>query len=228
MENETPSRRKISPVEVIAILGPILFVVIVLWPVMSSVPSVPRESKCMSNLQQLSKAMKMYKLDYKDYPETLCGHVRIKDGKTVDSEDVLNRSASYGNTSSVYPEYIRSIEGFHCPYSPVRRTDSIVELKKDGKTVKYYAFDSYDVYTPRRFKGVLRLGPDALRYSKPAKGASDDTVVTWCSYHNESRNAKNGVIILWLDGSTRALPAADVEGADGKSGTRWKTKPVRL
>lgn len=180
--------------------------------------------QCLWNLRQIASALNMYYMDYKCYPETLGGYVQTdENGKTT-----LFKNAGSMNSLNAY---IKDIKHFHCPSSKLIDTNAVVEINIDGKVRRYYAYDSYDVYTPGKVKGTVKVGVDSLRYNpslKDMKNPTDDTVVTWCSYHvglkstDENEQMVPVVPVLFLDGHTNLLPTAQVEGAGG---SRWSTKP---
>lgn len=219
---------------------------------LSTVHRTPRIVKCQANLHDIAMALKMYKEDSHIYPATLGGYVqRDKSGKVIPFENA-KPNAAHGD--GIYPMYIKSVKGLHCPMSPIARTDAVVTLKVGGKTREYYAYDSYDVYSPK--EGDQTVGQNELRYNRgwaespeavdkvepyPLSRSyrppeirnndykrqlrfgypPDDTVVTWCSYHEKLVNPRGVrlVPVLFLSGQVDLIPAADVDAC------KWRTRP---
>ncbi|MEN6371503.1 MAG: hypothetical protein ABFD64_05760 [Armatimonadota bacterium] len=197
---------------IVAILA-VVVVIAVLVPMFAYVDPISPKVTCMTNLHNIAIGFKMYEQDYKGFPESLAGYVEMDAGKAV----------HFRKSRGLYPEYIKVMKGFHCRLSPVERTDTVAEILVGGKVRRYYAYDSYDVYTPKESDGVVKLGTDALRYNPSlpgAKKAEDNTVITWCSYHREG-----GLPVLFYDGHSDICSAAAVEGNNGSVGSRWNTRP---
>jgi len=206
-------------VTISAVILKVIILIAVFYPMLiSRRHGIYRDSQCMVNLHDIAIAAKMYQQDYKAFPESLAGYVEMDAGKVVPLKQVKN-----GN--GLYPVYIRTPKGYHCPHSPVEQMDSVAEIKINGKVRRYYTYSSYDVYVPREPRGVVKIGPNSLRYN-PAlagdKNLKDDTIITWCSNHGRDR-----VLVLFLDGHVDKIPAASVEGTNGSIGSRWSTRPKR-
>lgn len=129
----------------------------------------PEFSVCPSNLRQIGAALKMYNYDHGGYPETLAGYVQYDtEGKVIPFDQ--------SKGSALVPNYVSSTYAkvFHCPQSPTMSMTAVAEVMTNGKMRKYYAYDSYDVYSPECVDDTARLGPDALRYTREwAKTVSD-------------------------------------------------------
>lgn len=131
-------------------------IVIFVYPIFPRMTDRGTMSRCMSNLHDIGMALKLYHQDYNSYPETLAGTAQIIDGKVVPLEK------SKGN--GLFPSYIRSITAFHCRFSPYDRTDEVVTVKTIDKTLKYYKYDSYDLFIAEQDRDKDRLYGDSLRY----------------------------------------------------------------
>lgn len=181
---------------------------------------------CLNNLRQIGRALRMYQDDYKSYPETLGGYVQTDaKGEVIPFEKAKSKSSLAGG------EYTKNTKVFNCPLSPTNKTDAVVEIRISGKTRRYYAYDSYDVYTPDRVDGMVKVGADALRYNSPLvdlKIPSNKTIVTWCGYHHKASDDSRVIApALFLDGHIKMLPIAQIQRIDGHGGVRWSVKPLK-
>jgi hypothetical protein len=59
-----------------------------------------------------------------------------------------------------------------------------------------------------------------LRFRAPSK----DAVVTWCSYHGAGK-LRGKDPVLFLSGTCDTIPAVEIEGLDGTTGSRWRVHP---
>ena len=117
---------------------------------------------CMANLQNIGAALKMYRMDERQYPPALYGY---------QEEDKKDASGALVPTTFLYKHYIRGKRDFVCPDNPVRddfglytrvfsgtsSPQQAVPLKRVPKAggsydlkpvtdarIAYFAFDSYD------------------------------------------------------------------------------------
>lgn len=245
-----------SLIELLTVIAIIAILAGIIFPVMGVVKARAKNVQCITNLHDVAMALKMFQQDNRRYPSTLAGTMQVDN-----NSDVIPLEQTRGD--ALYPEYMKSIKGFHCPLSPTTDTSALIILTDtDGETYHYYAYDSYDAFYPepvaagssvavnwaaRHYKpnwaptqaAVPPLSPyppgttdsaelqtfdykRQLRFRQP----SDDTVVTWCSYHNRG-GTKAMVPVLFLDGHADMMPAVDVEGPNGDTGSRWRTQPKR-
>jgi len=234
-----------SLIELLTVIAIIAILAAIIFPVMSVVKNRARETQCMTNLHDIAIALKMFQQDNRRYPESIAGFETDQSGAVLPLERVRNGGG-------LYPEYIKATKGFHCPLSPTTSTSATVTI---GNKV-FYAYSSYDVYTPRAATGDVAGNPEDIRYTvkwaddvasviilDPGspnadpeydykrqlrfRNPSDDTVVTWCSYHKRQGDSKSPVLVLFLDGHVDKIPAINVEGDGSSLGSRWRTEPKR-
>jgi hypothetical protein len=245
----------------ISIVDVVLSIIIILFIALMAVPDYwwPQShpvnratyTKCMSNMMNISKALKMYKLDYGAYPETIAGLVQ------TGSNGVVPFDKAKGGLHGMYG--MKVVEVFHCPSSEISSQSAFVEVKEADKTRRFYAIDSYDVQVAEKTGNRIKAGPEAIRYTKswassmddvskyppdPSvkkdalktqeedyarqlkwRDPADDTVVSWCSNHVKKQGK---VIVIFLGGTARPFLREVVEGKDGRSGSRWRTRIPRL
>lgn len=239
-----------SLIELLTVIAIIAILAGIIFPVMGAVKNRAKLVQCMTNLHDIAVAVKMFQQDNRRFPDSIAGYVETEDGGMVIP---LERSKNGGG---LYPEYIKAVKGFHCPLSATTSTSAAVRIVRDGETYWYYAYSSYDVYTPgvvtttaeANYPYDLRYNPKwaktvgdvdnyntAANESDPAydykrqlrfRSPSDDTVVTWCSYHKRQGDSKSMIPVLFLDGHADMLSAAVVEGdsTNDSPGTRWRSE----
>lgn len=161
-------------IELLTVIAIIALLAAIIFPVFATVRENARRASCMSNMRQIYQAVRGYQLDNRKYPEFLFSPAVDATGKEV-APDALASAISMqvagsrqGNQDlmgkSIYPEYARSLDIFHCPNNfqqggeAATRTGAqavaVVERREPsaGATpgavapVKrvFYKFDSYD------------------------------------------------------------------------------------
>jgi type II secretory pathway pseudopilin PulG len=212
-------------VELLTVIAIIAILAAIIFPVFATVRKNVHKAQCTSNLHSIAQALKMYKDDWKVYPNALFGY--------YDPEiQGPNKVQTF-----LYPQYIRDQNIFRCPLSPERSTESTALLAtvhpvtvKDPLTneawrFQYFAWDSYDGtrvphptglyqlhYVRKVTQGGARFGDDPrqLIYRNPP----DNTVVTWCTYHRDyaGQTPQQGSIdlVLFLDGTVKPKPTNEM------------------
>src|SRR5690606_15464724 len=123
--------------------------------------------KCMSNLRDVYMALEMYKTDYGAFPDTIVGYVQ------KDRNGIVPFDKTKGGVCVLFGKNF--IDCFHCPKVSETSFTSINEISVNGKTKRYYRFDSYDThiplpkatgiskviraYFPENDKGIVKDGP---------------------------------------------------------------------
>jgi type II secretory pathway pseudopilin PulG len=208
-------------VELLTVIAVIAILAAIIFPVFSVVRRNVHKAQCTSNLHSLAQAIKLYKDDYRAYPDALYGYL-IEGG---------------GERTFLYPQYIRDKSGFRCPVNPhqlsnpeprpgIHGTFGIpMTIDATGARVAYPIWDSYDGslvphnaptspyvvhYLKKWTPGLVGATdePRQLIYRTPP----DNTVVTWCTYHRDYRtdgqpSAGSTDLVLYLDGRVKPTPS---------------------
>lgn len=246
------SERGFSLIELLTVIAIIAILASIIFPVMNSVKAKANQTKCMSNMMQIAKAIKMYKLDNRKFPDRL--------GPFFNSSNPVNFDAYAGKPSDgcIMGEYVKTAAGFRCPNSKNSDYSATIQANDpQGNNIPepFYLVDDYDIYAPGGSNPVVRYttswaeknanggtitfppndnggtcAPDPQHTSDPDADFDDykrqlkwrnppeDTVVTWCSYHNSG----NKDVVLFLDGTVRLVDANVMKDS------KWRVRPPQL
>jgi type II secretory pathway pseudopilin PulG len=217
-------------VELLTVIAIIAILAAIIFPVFATVRRNVYKAQCSSNLHQIGTALKMYRDDWRVYPEALYGYV-----------------GQLGEQTFLYPTYINNKNAFRCPLAVNRPDDGQAPMptKKfstgDAVNVRFWPWDSYDGtrvphpngpyelhYTKKWTPGTVgfRDDPRQLIYRNPP----DNTVVTWCTYHRDYAQgevARGSIdLVLFLDGSVKPIPSDRMLPQGGDLTRPYKVVPT--
>jgi prepilin-type N-terminal cleavage/methylation domain-containing protein len=145
-------------IELLTVIAIITILAAIIFPIFGTVRKNVSQTSCLTNLHSIAQAIKMYKDDYRVYPEALYGYMEpITSEERLPAEYI--RYNKYISHTFLYPQYIPDRAGFRCPMNPERNTDEIeARLIRGINGVTgawmgssdvnyawaYYAWDSYD------------------------------------------------------------------------------------
>ena len=210
-------------IELLVVIAIIAILAALLFPVFSIMRAKAAQGSCQGQIADIIRAAKMYKDDWRVYPDALYG---ISSAPTVE----LARGTF---ETRLYPSYVKDEKTFNCPNSPaklihtepVRVMDRMTGAEAPGW---YREFSSYDFqYRPNRDRSGLRERHYALKWSTGGSGVTDEprqllyrdppdsTVVTWCLYHSNMDAAGNPApremaVVGFLNGRVQIFPADQV------------------
>lgn len=98
-----PRGRGFTLVEMLVVIAIIVVLMAILFPVFSRVRAHARKTKCISNLHQITLALRSYKNDY---------------GGRYPPPPVFVNGRYYGGLSALYPDYIDNLDVLICPDDP--------------------------------------------------------------------------------------------------------------
>jgi prepilin-type N-terminal cleavage/methylation domain-containing protein len=220
-------------VELLTVIAIIAILAAIIFPVFSVVRRNVHKAQCTSNLHSIAQAIKMYKDDYRLYPEALYGY----------------QPANGVARTFLFPQYIKDKAGFRCPINPEQiNANRLVpgvngsdgqpmavcaetgQVRQTGVPCNspvqlgYLAWDSYDgTLVPHTSPTTARYVVHYLKkFSVQARGANDEprqlvyrnppdnTVVSWCTYHRGYQGAQpeqgSMDLVLFLDGRVKPVP----------------------
>jgi len=228
MRERSPGRPGFTMVELLTVIAIIAILAAIIFPVMSTVRRNVWKAQCTTNLHSIAQALKLYKDDWRVYPDALYGYVLPGDPQP--------------RQTFLYPQYLKDLAVFRCPLAPERSDNAMLlpgvdpltgsayvpwTLKSAGTPVgvQFYAWDSYDgtrvphpngsfqVHYTRKWtqtpgnRPSFTDDPRQLLYRNPP----DNTVVTWCTYHRfySGGEPEQGSIdlVLFLDGHVKPTPS---------------------
>ena len=235
--------RGFTLIELLAVIAIIALLSAILFPVMATVRKNAREGSCMSNMHSMLQALKMYKDDWRVYPDALYG-------------------IDYGGGAGtrLFPDYVKDEKVFNCPESPAKMNDRTVVSVVDpmagaavqgvdpatGLLAPYglFEFSSYDFqYRPNKDKSGLRELRYHKKWSVATAGITDDprqlvykeppdnTVVTWCLYHTDMDAAGNPAqnrlgLVAFLSGRVQKISVDKLSSWPGADGSfPWQVSP---
>jgi prepilin-type N-terminal cleavage/methylation domain-containing protein len=232
------NRRGFTLIELLVVIAIIAILAALLFPVMAVARAKANQSSCGAQMGDIIRAMKMYKDDWRVYPDAIYGI----------SYDGVNFE------TRLFPDYVKDERVFTCPYSPAKqgRDTALVQpinpMTGAAAPVAFRQFDSYDFqYRPRQLSGSVAEmhynrhwtggvpsisdDPRQLVYKNPP----DDTVVTWCLYHSDMGSngmpARGGMALVgYLSGRVQTMPAEKMAGSgpgnwSGVNPLPWQVVP---
>lgn len=171
-------------IEILTVIAIIAVLAAIIFPVFGSVRENARRSACMSNMREIYQHVRGYELDNRQYPEFLFMPAVNEDGNAlkdptdpdsgpIEPASAVSMQVAAGlrkgqapdlRSRSLYPEYARSLDLFHCPNNvqpggnivgasgaeavvSVRRREGNTSLTPGAvapKTRLFYKYDSYD------------------------------------------------------------------------------------
>jgi prepilin-type N-terminal cleavage/methylation domain-containing protein len=233
MKHRSSGRPGFTMVELLTVIAIIAILAAIIFPVFSTVRRNVWKTSCTANMHTIAQALKMYKDDYKVYPDALYGY------------EARNSRGELFFQTFLYPQYVRDKSIFRCPIAPERSTEEDPRLlvptahPVTGAPVdhRYFLWDSYDgglVPHPngqyqlryvRHWSGLqpgFQDDPRQLIYRNPP----DNTVVTWCTYHRfyQGQQPEPGSIdlVLFLDGHVKPTPSNTMLPAAGDPAHPYK------
>jgi len=240
--NRIRGRSGFSLIELLTVIAIIAILAAIIFPVMTAVKNKAKETQCINNLHGIQSALKMYKLDNRKYPDHLGPFVEDGMPAGIKFEQVKTQDC-------LYPEYIRTPQGFKCPNVPTTESAEIMSVPHPTiADVEWamFVYDSYDAQSvrpgdPGDLHYALVWAPDEasvatfksagnddaqdfarqLRWKNPP----EDTVVTWCNYHYQVGNERGMAIVLFLDGHVDKLPGNKINGDASNEPSRWRAVP---
>jgi prepilin-type N-terminal cleavage/methylation domain-containing protein len=150
-------------IELLTVIAIIAILAAIIFPVFGTARESVRRGACISNMQKLSQAVKLYQLDNRRYPDYLYGPALLADG-TIKSDTSpnaglsMNQVANYVRATitpgtpaaeagvirnvqlayrnSLFPEYINDLSVYKCPNNTEADTANTTAVGTAPKIVK--------------------------------------------------------------------------------------------
>ena len=202
-------------IELLVVIAIIAILAALLFPVFAIMRAKAAQGQCSGQIADIIRASKMYKDDWRVYPDALYAISYEENGANMQTR--------------LFPSYIKDEKTFNCPNSPAKLIDRAPVQVVDRMTGQvalpwYMEFSSYDFqYRPNRDKTGLRERHYTLKWTQETsvtddprqllyKDPPDSTVVTWCLYHSNmdaAGNPRRGemAVVGFLSGRVQTIPA---------------------
>ncbi|MHB0912428.1 MAG: type II secretion system protein [Armatimonadota bacterium] len=108
--------RGFTIIELLTVIAIIAILAAIIFPVMSAARRQAKKTQCISNLAQVHRSVKLFEQDEHRFPEFIAGPVEFDGSGAVVPID-KSRGMVDNRLVSLYPEYIKSIDGLRCPES---------------------------------------------------------------------------------------------------------------
>lgn len=110
-------RSAFTLIELLVVIAIISILIALIFPVVGSILENGRETNSMSNMQQISSALALYKLDNRTYPPVLFGYADTADtGISMGSAQADPNASTY--LVGLYPQYVKDWHVFLCQNNP--------------------------------------------------------------------------------------------------------------
>ena len=196
--------RGFTLVELLTVIAIIAILAAIIFPVMASVKEQARKSQCMTNMKQIATAVQLFKQDNRRFPAM------------ISADYVVGQSFDQAKLSGyLYPEYVRTVDVFHCPSSPFKNKTEASQYwgNPPANTVvrTTYAYDSYSGFVAPGTTMASGVYEATVRYCidwaadvgavgnyAPAGGA-DDAAKQQSDYERQLkfRNPPADTVVTW-------------------------------
>ncbi len=160
-ERDKAEQRGFTIIELLVVIAIMAVLMAMVFPLASGMKQRGNQTACIGNLQNIGQALKLYRLDERDYPFALYGYVVDRNVNDLPDDEP---------TTFLYPHYSRARRDFKCPSNPNRdnetqfsgafqgrqpgRSVPLMRVPKQGggytvapitnHKIFYFIFDSYD------------------------------------------------------------------------------------
>ncbi len=232
--------RGFTLVEMLVVIAIIALMAAILLPIFKGIRGSVYRHSCMSNLQKIYHALKMYYADWGYYPNSL---YELHSGElfgvvertranplqllTPQEADLLKQKGNY-------PIFVSD---FHC--SANVSADSPLKEANGGYllNLSYFNYDAFDpLLNMFTYSRVRTFDPNDPDYRKQlyVKEPLTSTVVTWCTAHrdldpNGQPRSGSKDIVLFIDGHSEVRETSELLAISPVDGlpVSWRLEPRR-
>ncbi|MBP6965155.1 MAG: type II secretion system protein [Armatimonadetes bacterium] len=241
-------RNGFTVIELLTVIAIIGVLAAFLFPVIASSRNNAKKTSCTSNMHQVWTALKMFQQNEGRYPDFIAGPspaagVDIKDIPGVDGGRAVSLYPEYIKSEQILYCPMAVKNGMMTEYTRMMTIADPLKGRVPGlrgtanPAYQVYPFSTYDVQNMRNSRQweahystawldppgnqtaaqFAKVFPDFMRQLR-WKSPPEDTVVTWCGYHREYKNAevRSGSmdLVLFLDGHVQPMPSAKLYDND--------------
>lgn len=150
-------------IEVLVVIAIIAILAAILFPVLGRAQEQGRKTTCMSNMQKLYTAARLFREDNNKWPCMLLGPVETVDGYlwTPASKTPLVPASQVKRSSDLYPAYIKDISTYHCPNNPDKsQTKAVIACFPMSAPAFDFLMQTYKHDWPPLSVSCVKLKPD--------------------------------------------------------------------
>ncbi len=132
------NRNAFTLIELLVVIAIIAILAAILFPVFHRIRMSVHQATCISNMHDIAQKMFLYRDDHGgEFPSMLLGYVERPDGLPWQPGDPIPVDANRIQHGTLYPFYLKDIEKFHCPISPVKQKNVQVTPAYVGPSMGY-------------------------------------------------------------------------------------------
>jgi len=107
-------------IELLVVIAVIAVLAAILFPVMGTMREHARQTTCMANMHAIYVGAAMFQQDHNKWPCMLLGYAERSDGQPWEPNTPFGDPVAANSIRHrfLYPNYVKSIENFHCPDNP--------------------------------------------------------------------------------------------------------------
>jgi prepilin-type N-terminal cleavage/methylation domain-containing protein/prepilin-type processing-associated H-X9-DG protein len=233
------SRNAFTLIELLVVIAIIAILSAILFPVFGRARERARQSSCLSNTNQMGKALLMYLQDYDDKfhdANNLDGGSATRPEPASNGFGPKTNMNPYDNWPWFYGPYVKSIQIFDCPTSPddvstmtfPQWNDGIAENGGDNNDGNYgYNYDGLtrDVGTLSRTVGELEFPAEVFVFmdsGDPAPVTGSNTYANLLEALDMNLTGTNAWREYTKEGAFRHFGRANITFADGHAkSVKW-------
>jgi prepilin-type N-terminal cleavage/methylation domain-containing protein len=104
-------------IELLVVIAVIAILAAILFPVFAAARENVRKTTCMANMHDIWVGASVFQQDHNRWPCMLLGYAEVSNGKPWEPASPYGDPVPANQISHrfLYPNYVKSIESFHCP-----------------------------------------------------------------------------------------------------------------
>src|SRR5688500_18360892 len=140
MAKRTTAKRAVlrgfTMIEMLTVIAIIAVLAAISYPVFAAAREAARRTSCSGNLKQIAQGLRMYREDWKVYPDVLYGWQPV---------DTLPPNLPFGAPRpALFPDYVRDEKTFNCPNSSARLNNRALTSAANMMTGQPHVISLFD------------------------------------------------------------------------------------